>query len=115
MSAWLLPNLGDKLLAEVSNKAVRDPVEKMAVANLSPKTVVNYVQVVKLVVASAVNDEGEEIHPREWRRDFIQLPIVCKKKQHRPTVTRAEVLEILPRTRKRKYFVLFALLAGTGL
>jgi hypothetical protein len=46
LSAWLLPNLGDKLLAEVSNKAVRELVEKMSVANLSPKTVVNYVQVV---------------------------------------------------------------------
>jgi hypothetical protein len=53
-----LPNLSEKLLADVSNKAVRELVEKMSAAGLSAKTIVNYVQVVKLVVASAVNEEG---------------------------------------------------------
>jgi hypothetical protein len=50
------------LLADVSNSAVRELVEKMSEAGLSPKTIVNYVQVVKLVVASAVNEEGEQIY-----------------------------------------------------
>jgi hypothetical protein len=51
-------------------------VEKMSAAELSPKTVVNYVQVVKLVLASAVDEEGEQIYPRKWNHDFIQLPVV---------------------------------------
>jgi hypothetical protein len=51
LNAWLLPNLGEKLLADVSNKAVRELVEKMSGAELSAKTIGNYVQVVKLVVA----------------------------------------------------------------
>jgi integrase len=115
LNAWLLPNLGEKLLADVSNKAVRDLVEKMSTAGLSAKTIVNYVQVVKLVVASAVNDEGEQVYPRTWNHDFIQLPMVRKDKQYRPTVTDAELAAILSSTKKRKHVMLFSLLAATGL
>jgi integrase len=70
--------------------------------------------VVKLVVASAVNEEGEQIYPRTWNHDFIGLPIVRKDKQHRPTISQAELEEILS-IAKGHYAVLFALLAGTGL
>ncbi len=115
LNAWLLPNLGERLLADVSNKAVRELVEKMSEAGLSAKTIVNYIQVAKLVVASAVNDEGELIYPRTWNHDFIQLPVVLKDKQHRPTVTDADLKEILSNTKKRKHVMLFSLLAATGL
>jgi integrase len=103
------------LLAEVSNKAVRELVEKMSAVNLSAKTIVNYIQVAKLVIASAVDAEGQEVYPRKWNPDFIQLPVVCKKKHHRPTVTEEDLVDILRRTRERKYVALFALLAETGL
>ena len=66
------------MLADVSNAAMRQLVEKMSNAGLSPKTIVNYVQVVKLVLASAVDEEGEQIYPRKWNHDFIQLPIIRK-------------------------------------
>ena len=115
LNAWLLPHLGDKLLADVSNKAVRELVEKMSEAGLSAKTIVNYVQVVKLVVASAVDEEGEQTYPRNWNHDFIQLPVVRKDKQRRPTVTEVDLMEILSNVKKRKYAMLFALLPGTGL
>ena len=114
LDKWILPNLGDRPLSEVSNAAVRDLVEKMVLAGLSPKTIVNYTLVVKLVVASAVDAEGEQIYPRKWNHDFIGLPIVDQNKQHRPSVTQAELGEILISTSKR-WAVLFALLAGTGL
>jgi integrase len=114
LGKWILPNLGDKPLSEVSNGAVRDFVEKMVSAGLSPKTIVNYTLVVKLVVASAVDAEGEQIYPRKWNHDFIGLPIVEPNKQHRPTITQAELGEILASTNPR-WAMLFALLAGTGL
>ncbi len=114
LDKWILPNIGDKLLAEVSNGAMRELVEKMAAAGLSPKTIVNYALVVKLVVASAVDGDGDQIYPRKWNHDFIGLPIVEASKQRRPSVTQAEVEQILSGTSKR-WAVLFALLAGTGL
>ena len=114
LNAWLTPHIGDKLLADVSNKVLRELVGKMVAANLSPKTIVNYTQVVKLVVASAVNEDGDQIHPRVWNSAFVGIPIVDKTKQRRPTVTQTELEEILTSVKDR-YRVLFALLAGTGL
>jgi integrase len=114
LDKWLLPNLGDMLLVDVGNAALKGLIEKMASAGLSARSIVNYTKVVKMVVASAVNDEGEEIYLRKWNHNFIGMPIVKREEQHRPTVTEAELAEILTRTSKR-WAVLFALLAGTGL
>jgi integrase len=114
LNNWLLPHLGDKLLADISNAALRDMVETMAAGGLVAKTIVNYAQVVKMVLASAVDAEGDQLHPREWNHDFIGMPIIRKEEQHRPTVTGREVEQILANS-KRRYAVLFAVLAGTGL
>jgi integrase len=114
LDKWLLPNLGDRTLSEVGNAALKELIEKMASAGLSSQTIINYTKVVKMVVASAVNAEGEEIHPRKWNHNFIGMPILKKEEQHRPTVTETEVGEILATANKR-YGLLFALLAGTGL
>ena len=114
LNAWVLPNIGDKLLSDVSNGVLRELVGKMTAAGLAPKTIVNYVQVVKMVVASAVNDEGDQIYPRTWNHDFIGLPIVQEEKQHRPTITETELGEIVCGVKER-YAVLFTLLAGAGL
>jgi integrase len=114
MDKWLLPNLGDRTLLEVGNAALKELIEKMSSAGLSAQSIVNYTRVVKMVVASAVNAEGEEIHPRKWNHNFIGMPILKREEQRRPTVTEAELGEILANTHKR-YGLLFALLAGTGL
>jgi integrase len=114
LDKWLLPNLGSLPLAEVSNGALRGLVDQMAAAGLSPKTIVNYTQVVKLVVASAVNSEGDQIYPRKWNHDFIGMPVVNSEEQNRPSVTETELGEILASAQPR-FVVLFALLAGTGL
>jgi integrase len=114
LDKWVLPHLGDLVLADVGNAALKGLVERMVCAGLSPQTIVTHSKVVKMVVASAVNSEGEQIHPRKWNHDFIGLPIVQPEKQRRPTVTESELGEILAST-KGRYAVLFALLAGTGL
>jgi integrase len=113
LDGWILPNLGDKLMSEVSNGALRELVEKMAAAGLSATTIVNYVQPVKMVIASAVDAEGDQIYPRKWNHEFIQLPIVNKDQQHQPTVDATEIESILANA-KGQYAVLFALLSGSG-
>jgi hypothetical protein len=35
-------------------------------------------------VASAVDDEGEQLYPRKWNHDFLDLPVVEKSKQNTP-------------------------------
>jgi integrase len=114
LDKWLFPNLGDMNLADVGNGALKGLIEKMVSAGLSAQTIVNYTKVVKMVVASALNDEGEEIYPRKWNQNFVGMPILKREEQHRPTVTEAELGEILASTSER-WAVLFAFLAGTGL
>jgi len=70
---------------------------------------------VKMVVASAVNEQGEELYPRKWNAEFIDMPAVSKQQQRRPTLTGDVVTAILTVTKKQKYFIFFALCASAGL
>jgi integrase len=110
----LKPTLGEMPLSNVDNKTVKSLVEKLTKAKLSPKTTVSIVEVVKLVVASAVNENGEEVFPRKWNHEFMDLPIVKQKDQVAPIFTPAQVNSIIEHA-KGRYRVLYAILAGTGL
>ena len=114
LDRWILANLGNKLVSEVGNGALRQFVEILTAARLAPKTIVNVITVAKFVVASAVDEEGDQIHPRVWNYEFIQLPLVIKENQSRRTVTEAEISDLL-KSLKERYAVLVALVAGTGL
>ena len=104
LNRWILPNLANKLVSEVGNGALRQFVEILSAAGLAPKTIVNVVTVVKFVVASAVDEEGDQIHPRVWSHEFMQLPLVV------PTITEAEISAMLT-TLKGRDAVLVALVA----
>lgn len=114
LDRWVLRTLGHRQLSEVSNGAMRELVEAMTAGGLAPKTIVNYSQVPKMILASVVNAEGDQLYPRKWNHDFIGLPIVNINEQHRPTVTEAEIGDLTSHASFR-FAVLFSLLAGTGL
>ena len=112
LEKWLNPNLGDSPLASVNNFAVKGLVSKMATAGLAAKSIHSYIQVVKMILASAVNDQGEEIYPRKWNHEFIDMPEI--KNQRTPTFSSEEVTAIVA-VAEGRYQVLYTLLAGTGL
>lgn len=114
LDTWILPNLGDVPLSSVGNLALKGLVEKMVKAGLSPKTVNTYTQVVKSVVASAVNEEGEQLFPRKWNHEFVDMPVVDKSKQNTPHFTSEVVTGILGFSKGYKQ-MFCALLGGTGL
>jgi integrase len=109
---WLNPNLGDLPLASINNATVKALVERMHEAGLSPKSISNYVCVVKLVVASALDEDGERLFPRKWNHEFIDLPLV--ENQHQPTFA-ADTMNAIVWKADGQDRVLFALLAGSGL
>src|SRR5437667_10440730 len=55
LEKWINPNIGDMPLDSTNNLAMKELVAKMK-GKLSPKSIGNYAQVVKAVVASAVNE-----------------------------------------------------------
>lgn len=109
---WINPLLGDVPLASVNNLALKDLVSKMSDAAFTPKTMHNYLQVVKMVVASAIDNQGEQLYPRKWNHEFIDLPQVGSHRT--PTFTAEEAAKIVS-VATGQYRVLYALLAGTGL
>jgi integrase len=116
LEKWINPNIGDLPLGAVNNLAMKELVVKMvASGELGPKSVENYTQVVKMVVASAVNEQGEQIFPRKWNHEFIDMPVVKKHEQKRPSFTGEIVTQLIARTRNPKYRMLNVLCASAGL
>jgi len=112
LNKWLNPNIGDLPLATVNNATVKVLVAKMHEANLSAQTITTYVNFVKLVVGSAIDDNGEQMFPRKWNHEFIDLPVIESQKQ--PTFKPETMTAIVEKARGQDQ-CLFALLAGTGL
>src|SRR5262249_48858007 len=55
---------------DIKNAVAKELVTAMKEAELSDKTIVNYVHVLQSVIASVVNAEGEQVHPRTWDSHF---------------------------------------------
>jgi integrase len=108
----LNPNLGDLLLGSINNATVKIVVTKMNEAGLSPKTISNYIGLVKLVLASAIDENGEELFPRKWNHEFLDIPLV--ENQHQPTFTPERMTAIVQKATGQEQ-ILYSLLAGTGL
>jgi hypothetical protein len=66
------------------------------------------VQVVKMVVASAVNEQGDEVYPRNWNHEFIDMPVVEKDKQNTPSFS-SEVMTGLAKWKKKRERTIFIL------
>lgn len=112
---WLNPYLGDKPLASVDNKTLKELVATLKAANLSAKTIVEIVGAAKWIVASAIDEEtGKQKFPREWNHDYIDLPVVESTQQNRPTLDAEQVAACIANA-KGRYRTLYALLAGSGL
>src|SRR5438876_9508703 len=105
----MYPFFGDKLLANIHNAAMKEFVNH--IADLSPATIRDYVNIAKSVVASARDAEGKVLFPREWDDDFLDAPEIDEQKQ--PTVDREEMEAIL-RESQEPYLTLYSLLAGCG-
>ena len=109
LDKWIYPFFEGKLLADVNNLAMKVFVER--ISNLAPATIRDYSNIVKAVVASAVDQNGERLFPRTWNEEFIDAPVVNYQKQ--PSTDKKGMESILKKAAGR-YRVLYTLLAGCG-
>jgi integrase len=115
----LNPLIGEVPLSDVVNKTLKSVVTRLHHARLEqtklkPATIQNILMVAKLVVASAVDDDGNALFPRKWNSKFIDAPRVIAAKQHTPCFTADEVSEIV-KTATGRTQMLCVLLAASGL
>jgi hypothetical protein len=104
----IIPQIGEFPISSVNNRVLKNLVTTMAKRGLSGKTIGNYLQVPKMVVASVMDDDGNQLYPREWNHEFMDLPLVEESKQNKPTFS-SEVTTGLARWRKPKERMLFIL------
>jgi hypothetical protein len=109
LDKWIYPFFEGTLLADMNNLAMKHFVDH--ISNLAPATIRDYSNIVKAVVASAINEMGEELFPRTWNEEFIDAPLVTRQKQ--PS-TNKEGMESILKEAKGRYRILYALLAGCG-
>jgi len=114
LDKWLLPRFGETELSQIENGTAKTVVQKLSEAGLSAASINSIVNVLKQIVASAVDQNGNQLYPRTWNNEFIDLPVVAKADQDAPTVTPKAIQEAL-RAAKGQDKALYALLAGTGL
>jgi integrase len=110
---WLNPDIGDMPLDNIKNLALKNLGVTMVKGGLGASAIRAYIQVVKMVVASAVNEEGEALYPRKWNHDFIDLPVVKDQKQ--PIFAGDAVTGIVAAPAKKYHRVLYTLCAASGL
>jgi integrase len=110
LDSWLIPYLGDVPVSSVNNLLLKGLVERMVEAGKSPKMVANVVQLAQMVVASAVNENGEQIHPRKWNHGFMDLPEI--KNQRQPVHSSEAMNAIVAASEGREQMLLVLLGAG---
>jgi integrase len=110
---WVIPHLGKMSVKDVENGTL-----KAFVALISPRlaatTVTAVVSLVKAIVASAVDSNGNQLYPRTWNNDFMDLPLIKKTDLDAPIIGVKALSQAISRT-SRMDKALYSLLAGTGL
>jgi integrase len=114
LNKWILPALGGVPLADVQNGTVKPLVDALAKAGKSAQTIASVLYVIKAVVKSATDVNGNQLCPRNWNGDFMDVPTVCHADQKAPTPTPKAVQKAVDAS-KGRFKALVALLAGTGL
>ena len=112
LSNHLNPAIGDMPLANIENGTLKMVVGKLYEKQLSPQTIVTYANLLKMVVNSAVDENGNQLFARRWNNDFADLPVITHQKQ--PAFTAEQMAKIVGLERG-KYRVLFALFGATGM
>ena len=115
LNKWILPAIGDMPLANVNNVTVKPLVDKMKKAKLSAKTVNEYVKYIRQVVSSLKDGAtGEPIHNRKWDNSVMDVPVVNRKQQRRPSL-RANAIGQLVQKSEGDEQALYVLLGATGM
>jgi len=114
LNARILPVIGEVEMPDVNNKTAKLLAGRLAEAQLSPRHINSAVSLVKQIVKSAVDDEGNQLYPRTWNTRFIDAPRPDSTPLKAPVTPVQTLTEAISRT-KGEVQALIALLGGTGL
>lgn len=113
LDSIILPKLGQTDLKDIDNGTLRRFTAEIS-NDLAPTTVTATLSLVKAIVASATDANGNRTFNRTWNNEFIDAPLVSKKDLKAPIIGREALCGAISRTLDREKG-LYSLLAGSGL
>jgi len=111
---WIVPNLGPVELSEIENGRMKSFVTFLVEKGLSAAYISGITTVLKALVGSETDGNGNKLHPREWNTAFIDAPIIDPGAQNTPIIGAAGLNAALL-TADRRYQAFYALQAASGL
>jgi integrase len=102
-------------LEDFKNAAMAKFVQDAKRFKWAPSTLADHILVIKLIISSATDAEGEELFPRTWKRRVINAPRVERDKQHTPCLTSDAVETLLRKAKTEQERLTYAFLCGSGL
>lgn len=111
---WIQPNIGSLEVSAVENGVMKTLVAKMGEAGRKPSTITSIQGLVKDIIKSATDENGNQLYPKTWNTAFVDAPIIDRKAQKAPVMTPTEVTERLS-IAPGQYGPFIALLAASGL
>ena len=74
---------------------------------MSAQTINNYVTLVKLIVASAIDEQGEPEFPRKWNSNYLDLPVISMQRRPAFSLEAMSVPLSKPQAVERRSYMLF--------
>lgn len=112
LNSRVLPVLGTVEIASFENGAMRMFIDHLCSLHLAPRTIRDITLIVKKIIASVIDPNGNLIHARVWNSNFLNAPPIVNQEMECPT---AETVSNAVRTAPARWARLIAVLAGTGL
>jgi len=103
--------VGEVPIESFQNGNMKALITRLCEEELNPRTIHGIVETAKRIIASCVDNNGNERFPRRWNVEFLDAP-PARQSTFAPSATREAVEQAV---QIPKYGVLFALLGATGL
>ncbi len=84
LSHWTIPAIGNLPLGHIKNSTIKPLIGAMAEAGLKATSIDAHFRLIRKVLASYVNEQGEAIYECKWNLDFLDLPIIESRTLNTP-------------------------------
>jgi integrase len=114
LNNWIIPILGDREVSDIKNGAMKELVTAVVDKGRKPSTVHGVMMVLKILVSSDIDENGDRRQSRQWNSDFIDAPKIVPQEQETPIIEAGDLSRAIKKA-TGQYRAFYALLAGTGL
>jgi integrase len=87
----LRSHFGATDLALVKNGRVKAYIAELQAEGLTPPTIAGIFFVLRSIVSSVRNEDGDRLYQQQFDADFVQLPVIVPSKQKTPTTTAQQI------------------------